>query len=303
MRKKAIQLDGLSESKKRAISTNNKNFNSMREGVYCSDLSEPIPHYVQAGCETIYSGKNNNYIVMGRDRPRSRNSGYGGKGDTQASMIDVVVGRMGHTPDDSVYVDPNFKTDAARIYISQKTDVDKNFGLAREKSGSSLAKSAIAMKADTLRMIAREEIKIISGSDDTNSQGGDISFQRFGISLIADNNDADLQPIVKGDNLVVAMKRLVFHVNKLSGIVEGLLVEQDKLNKALKDHWHISPFKGKRTSSSPQVKMVAAATIKRHATKTAVSLKTFKTNLVNFEENYLTQKGMGYINSKRNKVN
>lgn len=302
MRKKAIQLEGISTEKKSSIS-GNKSFNSYREGVFCSELVEPIPKFVQASCETVYPGKNNSYIVMGRDRPRSRNSGYGGKGDTQASMIDIVVGRMAHAPVDDVHVDPNFSTDSARIYISQKTDIDKNFGLARSSSGSSVAKSAIAMKADTLRLIAREEVKIISGAGEANSQGGDISFERFGISLIANNNDAGLQPIVKGDNLVKAMTSLSGHVSKLSGIVEGLLMEQDKLNKALKDHWHISPFDGRRTSSSPIVKLQASATIKRHATKTAVSLKTFKVNIVNFQKNYLTQNGAGYVNSRRNKVN
>lgn len=302
MKKKSIQLEGLSAEKKGSIS-GSKPFNSHREGVFCGELVEPLPNFVQANCETIYSGKNNSYIVMGRDRPRSRNSGYGGRGDTQASMIDLVVGRMAHAPLDGVYVDPNFNTDSARIYISQKTDVDKNFGLTRGTSGSSISKSAIAMKADTLRLIAREEIKIISGAAEANSQGGDISFERFGISLIANNNDAGLQPIVKGDNLVKAVSSLSTHVSRLSGIVEGLLMEQDKLNKSLKDHWHVSPFDGKRTSSSPTVKLQAAATIKRHATKTAVSLKTMKINIVNFQKNYLSPNGAGYINSRRNKVN
>ena len=303
-RKSSISLDGLSEVKKYfIIGGQGKEFDSFRNGVFSGELIEPIPNFIQAGSEVVYRGKNNNYIVMGRDRPGLRSSGYGGKGDTQASMIDIVVGRMSYQPVDDVYVDPDFENDAARIYISQKTDVDRNFDLSRVTTADSVARSAIALKADALRFISREEIKIISGHGDLNSQGGDISFARFGISLIADNEDATLQPIVKGDNLIDALVSLSNHVSALSGIVEGLLMEQDKFNKALKDHWHISPFKGMRTSSSPTVKIQGAATIKRHGSKTFPSLKSMKARIVNFQKNYLEPSGAGYINSKRNKVN
>lgn len=50
-------------------------------------------------------------------------------GHTQAGSIDLVVGRMADQPKEGVFVDPNFEIDAARINISQKTDVDKNFNL------------------------------------------------------------------------------------------------------------------------------------------------------------------------------
>jgi hypothetical protein len=39
--------------------------------------------------------------------------------------------------------DPNFKLDAARIYMSQKTDIDANFGLADGNVGNDSAKSEI----------------------------------------------------------------------------------------------------------------------------------------------------------------
>jgi hypothetical protein len=240
---------------------------------------------------------------MGRDRHRSRNTGYGGKGDTQASMIDIVVGRMAHEPKDDVWVDPNFSKDSARIYISQKTDVDKNFSLVAGSLGLSRAKSAIAMKADDIRLISREGLKIVTGYGDTNSQGADISSVKYGINIIANNDDTDLQPMPKGNDLVKAMSKLTHHVAKLNGIVDGLLVEQDKLNKALKDHWHISTMPGMRTSPSPEVLLTASQTILRHLQKTKMSLRNNRTNLQNFEKNYLSEAGSGYINSRYNKVN
>ena len=300
--KQAINKNGLSKEKENNIPSNDKAFSSVRNGVFCSELTEPIPSFVKADCEKVYSGKNNNYIVMGRDRNSSRNSGYGGMGDTQASMIDIVVGRMADKPLDDVYVDPDFKLDSARIYISQKSDIDDYFGLA-DGSGRSETRSAVAIKADSVRLISRENIKIVTGVDGVNSQGGNIESAKYGVDIIANNLDSDLQPMVKGGNLVEAMKRLTHHVHKLNGIVEGLLIEQDKLNKELKDHWHISASPGKRSSESPTLKLVAPITIIRHFAKTKMSLRTNRTNLKNFEKNYLSQGGRGYINSRYNKVN
>ncbi len=302
MRKKAIDINNISEEKKATFESGSPRLSASRKGVFCGNLVEPIPTFALAKCETVYAGKNNSYIVLGRDRPRSRNSGYGGKGDTQSSMIDMVVGRMSDKPVDNVIVDPNFSNDAARIYISQKTDVDKNFGLA-PGSGQSRAKSAVALKADAIRLISREGMKLVTGVDDKNSQGGSTESTKYGVDIIANNADSDLQPMVKGKNLVEAMKRLAHHVAKLNGIVEGLLVEQDKLNKEIKDHWHISASPGVRSSTSPALKLTAPITIMRHLTKTKTSLRTHRTNLENFEKNYLSSDGRGYINSRYNKVN
>ena len=300
--KSAVDRKKLSERKKNSISSGNGQFDMLRNGVFCSELVEPIPNFVQADCETIYKGKNNNYIVMGRDRNGSRNSGYGGKGDTQASMIDLVVGRMASSPMDDVFVDSDFETDSARIYISQKSDIDNYFGLA-PGSGEAKTKSAIAMKADVLRLVSREGIKIVTGTDDTNSQGANISESKFGVDIIANNVDSELQPMVKGSNLVEALQKLSNHVAKLNGIVEGLLIEQDKLNKEVKDHWHISAHPGLRTSRSPTLQLSAPITIFRHFAKTKVSIRTNRANLENFQKNYLSNGGRGYINSRYNKVN
>ena len=55
---------------------------------------------------------------------------------------------MAFKPRNDVFVDPDFEIDAARVYISQKTDVDKNFKLPNGSMGSSEAKSSVALKAD-----------------------------------------------------------------------------------------------------------------------------------------------------------
>ena len=85
---------------------------------------EPIPKYIRAGGEWVQN-KGNSWIVLGRDRPGSRSSGYGGQGHTQASSIDLCVGRGSPVPSSSDNLDPNFGADAARIYISQKANIDQ----------------------------------------------------------------------------------------------------------------------------------------------------------------------------------
>ena len=139
---------------------------------------------------------NNAFIIIGNDRVSKPHTGYGGKGHTQCDSIDLVVGMGGHTPrevdkeEQEVKTNPNFFIDSARIYISQKTDVDKNFGIgefgrAEEDEqdnkddkgiGKYGAKSAIAAKADNIRIIGRESIRLVTGTDSQNSQGGDVLF-------------------------------------------------------------------------------------------------------------------------------
>ena len=143
-------------------------------------------------------------------------SGYGGSGDTHCASIDMVAGRMASnaasvTGDgEAMSTDPNFKLDAARIYISQKTDIDTNFGITDGLVGNATAKSGIGLKADGVRIVAREGIKLVTKTDMKNSQGGAVD-QISGIDLIAGNDDEELQPIPLGNNLEEALVKLTDH--------------------------------------------------------------------------------------------
>ena len=182
-----------------------------------------------------------------------------------------------------VFVDPNFKIDAARIYISQKTDIDDNFGLVSGVAGNTKAKSGIGIKADGIRLIAREGIKLVTSGDRKNSQGAEVK-SVTGIDLIAGNNDEDMQPIAKGKNLEEALKRIVHHMNKLNGIVDSLLMHQNNFNAALTAHWHFSPFFGIPTSPSPTVVPAGITCMMNHMTGTKRSLISHKGNLQMMEK-------------------
>jgi len=307
-RKRRVDQSGTNPAPQRRIEGAMPEIQAGQRGVAGGRLSEPLPTFVKASCETIFEGANNSAIVLGRDRPASRLSGYGGKGDTQCGMIDLCVGRMADKPKSmtedgkTVYVDPDFKVDSARVYISQKTDIDENFGLKAGVVGNTTAKSAVAMKADGIRLIAREGIKLVTRTDPKNSQGGEISSVN-GIDLIAGNDDEDMQPLVKGDNMVLAMRRIIFHMNALNGIVDSLLQFQFSFNAALTHHFHFSPFYGIPTSPSPTAAIAGMITMANHLMQTKVSLASNKANLQTMEKTYFYASGGKYINSRYNHVN
>jgi hypothetical protein len=173
------------------------------------------------------------FIVLGTDKPKGSESGYGAKGSNIANSIDLVVGRMssaregsgpvGSDTKEGTYVDNSFFADAARIHISQLTDIDKNFGLATTNSKQSVGRSGIGIKADAVRIVGREGIKIVTGRADgpsgfgkkgeTNSLGGKISEPAPTIDLIAGNNTGEIkvwgglfQPVETIPNLQPAVK-------------------------------------------------------------------------------------------------
>ena len=181
---------------------------------------------------------------MYQDRPVDSASGYGGKGSNRSQTIDIVVGRMssargglgpaatltideddtaglmyGYVQGDPVAVVENsFAADAARIYISQMTDVDSNFGLAEGQVGKKDARSAVAIKADGVRIIGREGVKIVTGRShafsgvgqhgELLSTGGSIKQPAPPIELIAGNNDKYLQGVARGENVRDALRQL-----------------------------------------------------------------------------------------------
>lgn len=305
--KKAIDLSGSDTSIIERLKNVNSDQSDYARGIAGDPLAEPIPQFIKTHNEKIFENGHNAWIVLGRDRPASRLSGFGGRGDTQAGSIDIVVGRMGSRPKainfgSKVWVDPDFKNDSARIYISQKTDIDDNFGIVPGQIGISTVRSGIGLKADAIRIIGREGIKLVTGGDKQNSMGADI-VSKVGIDLIAGNDDSDMQPMVKGTNLQNALKRIVLHLDKLNGIVDSLLMAQMTFNEALATHFHYSPFFGLPTTPSPPVMAAGIKTMIDHLMQTKTSLMTHKVNLSLFKISYLSPVGKKYINSRFNNLN
>ena len=217
------------------------------------------PTYNGSKDETVLS-RGNAWIVFGVDRPHNLASGYGGRNNTHCASIDLVAGRLGsravafYEDGKPVISNPNFKLDAARIYISQKANVDKYFGLAEGTVGNTSfmePRSTVALKADTLRFIARENIKLITHTDRQNSLGGELGSavtSMYGIDLIANNDDRDMQPLVKGENLTACLKDILGAVHDLRDIFLTFLDYNRSFQRAMVMHTHYSPFYGSPTS-------------------------------------------------------
>ena len=191
-------------------------------------IDEVGPQYKSAPNEKIIS-KNGAFVVLGTDRPDSQASGYGALGSSRAATIDLVVGRMasargGEGPSQGTFVDNSFAADAARVYISQQTDIDKNFGIVEGYVGNSTGRSAIGMKADGIRLFGREGIKIVTGkgnnwrgfgnNGETNSLGGKISQPAPGIDLIAGNNVEPRE--LSGGQIIETLKHVVMGLNTVN---------------------------------------------------------------------------------------
>lgn len=264
-----------------------------------------VPEYISTNVEKVIS-RGNSFIVLGLDRPHNIISGYGGTRNSHCAAIDIVAGRIGfqaRKKDDEGninYVDPNFTLDAARVYLSQKSDVDSVFGLVPGTVGNTDAnspRSTVALKADTVRLMARENIKLVTraGMSWKNSQGGElknVDQSVFGINLIGMNDDRDMQPLVKGDNLKACLKEVIASIHKLSSLFSNYLQYDRDLSTVLLTHTHYSPFFGMPTSPSlDQLVPRGAESLINKITNVETQLKLHMTELLATQQNYIEAPG------------
>ena len=238
-RVKAINREGMSNRKYRALGND-----GTKTGVENEKINEPHPNYNVAPCEKVIEGENNQFIILGRDRPAGRTSGYGGAGDTHCARIELIAGMSGmlakevnvknqtadkfqyDAPEDNeeiLFTDGNAFADASKIYMSQRTDVDKNFKLKPSVLGNFTTRSAVAVKADAVRIVSRDAgIKLIAGGTDSlNSQGKEIiGKDRIGIALNCGNvPDSEMYKLVKGEPLMEVLKNLSKNISELNSAV------------------------------------------------------------------------------------
>jgi len=297
----SVDNSGLSEATRQVMDLD-ANYTSGRSGagIFGDSITEAIPRYIQSPCEKV-TQHGNSWIVLGRDRPASRASGYAGQGHTQASSIDIVVGRGAPIPNADINVDPSFSNDAARIYISQKTDIDDNFRIVNGGMGNSHAKSGIGIKADAVRIIGTEGIKLVTRTSATNSKGGSVA--PAGIELIAVNDEEGLQAMVKGQNMVEALSALEERINELSAVVLNFLKAQASFNTSITAHTHVASGFGAPTT--PSIELIPAG-INATLESAEAMVDNFKgrmnTNIL-WHNKYLNPMSSKYICSKYNKVN
>lgn len=282
------------------------------DGVFSDPLTEPNFNLILGTGDKVIRNQNNATVTLRRDRPGNLASGWGTKG-TQAGAIDLVAGHQSAAiptllkdKDNSIsemYTDPNFKTDASRVYISQKSDVDEYFGLAKG-SGNIAAKSAIGIKSDAVRVIGREGVKIVTSTDNKNSRGGNL-VSVSGIDLIAGNNDTDLQPMVKGENLKKTLNDIYETIEDLRNVVKQVLAAQDNFNSEILNHTHkvITPLGAGEALAPFSLFLPYNTEYLPKSAEASISLEMVSSNIGVGKENALSPVGKYPVTSKWNKVN
>ena len=269
------------------------------------------PNYSYSRDETkVAEGQGNSFIVMGRDKPGGAGTGYGALPQGQCASIDLVVGRYGRYAktsseeslnDEPIIVENDFVSDAARIYICEKTDIDENFGIVPGKIGNPRGRSAIGIKADNIRIIAREGIKLVTRTDERNSKDGKVDIV-VGVDIIAGDDDSDLQPMVKGQNLVTLLKYMVDDSMRLAQMIHSLSLSQAALESMLAAHVHVDPLSGV-TLPSVEMGVYCVGSQIRRMVQDVPSQITHTFNNIAEELDFLSPVGTRYINSKANNVN
>jgi hypothetical protein len=276
---------------------------------------EPLPIFVKQEAEKLLSADygSADIVLGGTDRNAARGSGYAG--DTQAAKIDMVVGRGGSntrfldaTTGGSSYIDPDFEKDSARIYMSQKSKMHEYFNLKAAIKGGDVAaegSSAVVIKADNVGLISRGALKLTTLYGGEKSTGGS-NDSYSGIILMANNDNSDLQPLVKGTSLLNALRSMVDLIDDVRSILVSFLDMQMDFNTKLMNHKHISPFNAENTSESPDLMVAAMLHNANLMAKTFTSLKSTAMNLANHEKDFFEKWGSSegkYILSDFNYTN
>lgn len=296
--------------------TKNENINAARHlGVGNQKQNTIKPAFHQTSNEVVIDGKTNCLIVLGSDRPAGVNSGQGGVGHTACAAIDLIAGHMGRRPIKEINgvvqkSSKNFEVDAARVYISQFSDLDEYFGLPKYfievgdikfDIQESRGRSGVGIKADAVRLVASENIKIATKHLGANSLGQEIN--KGGIDIIAGidvpDSDAIPQPMVKGDNLIAFLRVLVKHITDVQANLSNLTKLQQQANRILMTHVHQVP---NGVSGSPlEYSEISNAIIQIDTEyKNHIELN-IASEMENY--NYFSVSSANYINSKYNRVN
>lgn len=297
--------DNLPEKSVRELSDNN-NLREENNGLFNQKTFEAITKYNGTPAEKIIQGLTNQYIILGQDRIRGIDTGYGGQGATQASCIDIVAGFGGvlgrGETDEGVplYTDKSPEVDSARIYISQKANIDDYFYLPDGENGRSYGKSAIAIKADDVRVISRSGIKLVTGTDTHDMGPGIPNDSKYGIDLIGGSGDAELEPIVKANKLKSSLENLSELIIDLAGIIWLMTLSMQATNNILGNHVHPPPTPQTPFVPPSPTTDLAASLVNQSLDGVAEDITTYMKNILAWEFNSLDELGEDYFGSPDN---
>ena len=185
-------------------------------------------------------------IVLTKDNYGHRGTGMGGHGFTMCEAIDIVAGSLSaekRLNTGATRTRANFITDGARIYLTERGDIQHYFAIGKRSEAVSLSskmKSGIGMKADQTLIIGRERVRILAGL--VNAEGGDRTVgQNENIAPkieLAAVNSPSAQPAVLGTALAEFLSEIKDEMQQLRNSIQ----EQDQMlmeyKSALALHMH-----------------------------------------------------------------
>ena len=294
-------------------------------GIAGEHIGESFPKFKKEITENVITSQNNAEIVLGRDT-KGVAGGEGWKGHASAGAIDIVAGRGScilntiNSSEEKQWIRNDYRNDGARIYVSQKTNLDEYFSLPSDSTSPALSGvSGIAIKADTVRVVSRNNIKLVASCDRIMSNETDNN-TKVGIDLICSipyNGEEnyneqmslvegrdDMQPIPKGENLRSALRNIAEMLDTLSGILINFIKIQHKFNLEIASHTHIETFFGNQGVPSVDVigpMMENSVNVLEECTADTFEYKVQYLN--NFINTYLSEFSAQYINSKYHRLN
>ena len=208
----------------------------------------------------VIENRHNASIVLGRDME------YDVLNDTDIGMVDISAGRIPNcnslgiqlTEDEgATETCGDMIADAAKIYLSQKTDIDALYGFT--PTNPSVSRSAVGIKADAVRLVSRDPaagIRLIVQPDSTgpragkNSQGGKATGVKAGVDLVGPGKET-LQSMVKSDDLAKSLGKLVKYVEQLEIMVWDFMRLQKAWNRVAAPSVPIEAFYAQRGIGDP----------------------------------------------------
>ena len=198
--------------------------------------------------KAVGKGKCGARIVLTKDNFGSRGTGFGGTGGTMCEAIDIVAGSLScdtKLRNSKTLSRGNFASDGARIYLTERGNIQKYFTTAvgsEPISMSSEGKSGIGIKADHTLVIGRERVRILVGFG--NSHGGErLVNQNSNINPkieLARINSTDSQPAVLGDSLAEYLRVLRKELRDLRQYVLDLHADLWDYKVLMAEHIHES---------------------------------------------------------------
>lgn len=227
-----------------------------RTGLFLTSDNEALPAFAPIGeAEKVYSRKASKgrhsgaRIVLTKDNFGSRATGLGGAGGTKCEAIDIVAGSL--SCEDRIVTSKtksraNFASDGARIYLTERGDVNHYFGTENSSpitAVSSKLKSGIGIKSDHTLVIGRERVRVLAGLGKfaggerlSNGLGNGEFSPKIELGSVVED---DFQPAVRGDNLVKYLREMNEQMTTLSRRIMDLETELMKYKFAMAFHEHI----------------------------------------------------------------